>query len=68
MSVSERTREIGRDTTFGTYRGAGLPWVDFDDFHRSELPRRLADGVNAKVAWDVAGKRPISIGLPDGRF
>jgi len=68
MSVSERTREIGRNTTFGTYRGAGLPWVDFDDFHRSELPRRLADGVNAKVAWDVAGKRPISIGLPDGRF
>ncbi len=68
MSASERTGEIGRDTTFGTYRGAGLPWVDFDDFHRSELPGRLADGVNAKVAWDVVGKRPISIGLPDGRF
>jgi hypothetical protein len=68
MSASERSSEIGRDTTFGTYRRAGLPWVDFDEFHQTELPRRLAEGVNAKVAWDVAGKEPISIGLPDGRF
>jgi hypothetical protein len=59
--------EIGRDTTFGTYRLAGLPAVDFDSFHADELPRRLADGVNEQVAWDVAGKAPISIGLPDGR-
>ena len=31
--------EIGRDTHFGTYRGAGLPWVDFDAFHQEALPR-----------------------------
>ena len=60
--------EIGRDTQFGTYRGAGLPWVDFDAFHQETLPERLAEGVNERVAWDVAGKDPISIGLPDGRF
>lgn len=68
MAAAGRASEIGRDTTFGTYRGAGLPWVDFDEFHQAVLPRRLADGVNQKVAWDVAGKQPISIGLPDGRF
>lgn len=60
--------EIGRDTQFGTYRGAGLPWVDFDAFHQETLPERLAHGVNEQAAWDVAGKDPISIGLPDGRF
>ncbi len=67
MSAANLASEIGRDTTFGTYRGAGLPWVDFDSFHETELPRRLAEGVNAQVAWDVRGKAPISIGLPDGR-
>ncbi len=59
--------EIERDTTFGTYRLAGLPRVDFDEFHHEELPRRLREGVDEKIAWDVAGKAPISIGLPDGR-
>jgi hypothetical protein len=68
MAASIPASEIGRDTTFGTYRGAGLPWIDFDAFHQEELPRRLAAGVNEKVAWDVAGKQPIAIGLPDGRF
>ena len=68
MAASEVAGEIGRDTHFGTYRGAGLPWVDFDEFHQVELPRRLEAGRNAEVAWDVAGKAPISIGLPDGRF
>jgi hypothetical protein len=63
MSVAE----IGRDTTFGTYRVAGLPAVDFDAFHLEALPRRLRDGANERVAWDVAGKAPISIGLSDGR-
>ena len=29
MAASE---DIGRDTQFGTYRGAGLPWIDFDAF------------------------------------
>jgi hypothetical protein len=68
MAASEVAEEIGRDTHFGTYRGAGLPWVDFDEFHQVELPRRLEAGRNAEVAWDVAGKAPIAIGLPDGRF
>ena len=67
MAASEASSEIGRDTQIGTYRGAGLPWVDFDAFHEEELPRRLAEGVNERVAWDVAGKPPITIGLPDGR-
>ena len=58
---------IGRDVHFGTYRTVGLSPVDFDEFHREELPRRLAEGVNERVAWDVEGKAPISIGLPDGR-
>jgi hypothetical protein len=68
MAASDLSGEIGRDTTFGTYRGAGLPWVDFDEFHEAELPRRLAEGANERVAWDVIGKAPIAIGLPDGRF
>ena len=37
-------QEIGRDTTFGTYRAAGWPSVDFDAFHREILPARLAEG------------------------
>lgn len=61
------TAEIRRDTTFGTYRVAGLPAVDFDAFHREMLPQRLREGVNERVAWDVAGRAPIAIGLPDGR-
>ncbi len=67
MDALETTPEIGRDTTFGTYRLAGLPWVDFEEFHREELPTRIEAGGNARVAWDVAGKAPIAIGLPDGR-
>ncbi len=59
--------DIGRNTTFGTYRLAGLPAVDFDEFHREELPRRLRDGMNERVAWDVAGRAPIAIALPGGR-
>ncbi len=43
-------QQVGRDTTFGTYRVAGLPLVDFDAFHREELPARLAGGVNEHVA------------------
>ena len=60
-------QEIARNTNFGTYRTQGLPAVDFDDFHRHELPARLAGGVNEQVAWDVEGRAPISIALPDGR-
>jgi hypothetical protein len=58
---------IGRDVHFGTYRTVGLEAVDFDAFHREELPRRLREGVSDRVAWDVEGRAPISIGLPDGR-
>jgi|GEM_PF-4508707 len=32
------TPNLGRDTHFGTYRVAGFPAVDFDEFHRVELP------------------------------
>ena len=60
-------QEIGRDKTFGTYRMAGLPEVDFDAFHRDALPAKLAAGTNEQVAWDVEGRAPISIGLADGR-
>ena len=59
------TSAIGRDPQFGTYRSAGLPPVDFDDFHRHELPRRLRAGKNEQVAWDVDGVAPIAIGLRD---
>ncbi len=59
--------EIGRNVTFGTYRVAGLPAVDFDAFHLEELPRRLREGGSERVAWDVRGRAPIAIGLPDGR-
>ena len=58
---------VERDTHFGTYRVVGLPPVDFDRFHREELPRRLRSGVNEQVAWDVRGRAPIAISLPDGR-
>jgi Phytanoyl-CoA dioxygenase (PhyH) len=58
---------VGTDTTVGTYQVAGLPAVDFDDFHRFELPRRLADGVDGQVAWDVVGRAPCAVQLTDGR-
>ena len=45
---------IGRDVQFGTYRSQGLSPVDFEAFHRDELPRRLRDGVNEQVAFDTA--------------
>jgi len=60
-------QDVGRDATFGTYRVAGLPAVDFDAFHRDELPARLAAGKNEEVAWDVAGRAPIAVSLADGR-
>ena len=60
-------QQVARDRNFGTYRSQGLPAVDFDAFHREELPARLAAGVNEQVAWDVEGRAPIAISLPDGR-
>jgi hypothetical protein len=68
MTSAALDSPIGRDTTFGTYRRAGLPAVDFDTFHREDLPRRLAESGNAAVAWDVEGRGAIAIGLSDGRF
>ena len=59
------TPNLGRDTHFGTYRKAGFPAVDFDAFHRVELPRRLRDGKSREVAWDVKGVAPLAISLGD---
>jgi hypothetical protein len=59
------TPNPGRDTHYGTYRAAGFPAVDFDDFHRAELPRRLRAGLNGEVAWDVAGVAPLAIQIAD---
>lgn len=58
---------VNRDTSVGSFQAWGYDAVDFDDFHRVELPRRLADGVNDEVAWSVAGSAPIAVQLPDGR-
>jgi hypothetical protein len=58
---------VGTDTTVGTYQVAGLPAVDFDDFHRHELPGRLAGGVDEQVAWDVVGRAPCAVQHTDGR-
>jgi hypothetical protein len=58
---------VGQDTAVGTFEVAGFPPVDFDDFHREELPRRLRDGGNAAVAWDLVGVAPFALRLPDGR-
>ncbi len=57
---------VGTDTTVGTFEVAGHAPVDFDDFHRHELPRRLEAGVNAQVAWDVTGRAPCAVQLPGG--
>ncbi|MFP8878902.1 MAG: phytanoyl-CoA dioxygenase family protein, partial [Myxococcota bacterium] len=54
-----------RDTQFGTYRIAGFPPVDFDDFHRVELPKRLREGMNGQVAWDVEGVAPLALSVCD---
>ena len=59
------TPNPGRDTHFGTYRVAGFPPVDFDEFHRVELPNRLRAGKGAEVAWDVSGVAPLAITLGD---
>lgn len=47
---------------------AGLHFspVDFDHFHRVELPARIAGGNGALAARDVATVEPIAFQLPDG--
>ena len=57
---------VGTDTTVGTFEVAGHAALDFDDFHRHALPKRLEAGVNAQVAWDVAGRAPCAVQLPGG--
>ena len=32
-----------------------FPTLDFDDYHRTELPRRLASGSGAEAAKGVSG-------------
>ncbi|MEE3331992.1 MAG: phytanoyl-CoA dioxygenase family protein [Myxococcota bacterium] len=53
------------ETQPGTYRSAGFPAVDFDEFHRVELPRRLREGKSDEIAWDVEGVAPLGIQLAD---
>ena len=59
-------KEVSRDPSVGTFRAVGLPAVDFDAFHRHELPRRLANGGNERVAWDVAETAPFAFQRPNG--
>ena len=57
---------VERDTCVGDFRAWGLPAWDFDAFHREELPRRLAEGAAADVAWDLAGAPPMAIASNSG--
>jgi hypothetical protein len=62
------TQPVGRNTDVGHLEAWGLKRWDFDEFHRSELPRRLREGgLNDQIAWDVAAAPPITVKLPDGR-
>jgi hypothetical protein len=51
------------DVHVGGHAVAGYPPVDFEGFHAHELPRRLRDGANERVHWDVRGAPPIAIRL-----
>lgn len=44
-----------------------FPTIDFDDFHQTELPTRIARGTGALAAPDVADLEPIAFQLLDGR-
>lgn len=59
--------QIARNTDVGSLEAWGRQRWDFDEFHTSELPRRLAEGVSEQVAWDVADAPPIAVKMPDGR-
>src|SRR5690606_21766967 len=59
--------DIGREVLHGMYRRAGYPPVDFDRFHRVELPKKLREGGSDAVHWDVVGARPLAIVLPGER-
>lgn len=45
----------------------GFALLDFDRFHREELPARLAAGNAALAGRAAAGRRTIAFSLPDGR-
>ena len=46
---------------------ADFPSLDFQDFHRNELPRRLAEGNGAIAARDdLARIGPLAFRLPEG--
>ena len=45
---------------------AAFPPIDFDDFHKSELPKRLAAGNGALASRDPQPLRPIAFSLPEG--
>ena len=62
------TLQVGKDVVLsGMYRIAGYPAVDFDEFHREELPRRLREGRSDAAIWDVADAPPLAIVLPGER-
>lgn len=41
--------------------------LDFDRFHRDELPRRITGGHGRLAATDLDGVAPLALQLPDGR-
>lgn len=55
--------DVSRDPSVGTFRSVGLPALDFEEFHRHELPRRLRGGADERIAWDVAEAAPVAIVL-----
>ena len=59
--------DVVRDPKVGTFRSVGLPGLDFEAFHRHELTRRLREGGQERVAWDVAEAPPLCLQTPDGR-
>lgn len=60
------TATIGRDTNVGEFESWGFPAWSFDDFHRRELPRRLAEGVNEQVTWDLVDAPPFAVACSGG--
>ena len=61
------TATVGRDTNVGEFESWGFRAWAFDDFHRRELPRRLAEGVNEQVTWDLVDAPPFAAVCSGGR-
>jgi ectoine hydroxylase-related dioxygenase (phytanoyl-CoA dioxygenase family) len=55
--------DVSRDPSVGTFHSVGLPAIDFDDFHRHELPGRLRAGGDERIAWDVSETAPFAFVL-----